>query len=88
MIVIASHGFSFGVETENTHNGHWTDEAAAKVKAALDDMGPARVAAVHTNLKAVAAGAEDELSDDYNDACNEGCLINEYPDFIVTMTAY
>jgi len=88
MIYITSHGFQFGVETENTHNGHWTDEAATKVRGALDSMGLDRVAAVHANLKAVAAGTEDELSDDYNEACNEGCLVNEYEDFIVTIAAY
>lgn len=88
MIYITSHGLEFGVETENTHNGDWTEAAASKVKAALDYMGSDRVAAIHANLIAVANGSEDELSDDYNEACNEGCLINEYEDFIVTMAAY
>lgn len=88
MIYITSHGRQFGVETENTHNGDWTDAAASNVKIALDAMGSDRVAAVHANLVAVANGSEDELSDDYNDACNAGCLVNEYEDFIVTMAAY
>ncbi|MCB1447071.1 MAG: hypothetical protein KDJ87_15095 [Rhizobiaceae bacterium] len=87
MIYITSHGCQFGVETENAHNGDWTEAAASNVKVALDAMGSDRVAAVHVNLIAVAEGSEDELSDDYNEACNEGCLVNEYPDFIVTMTA-
>lgn len=88
MIYITSHGFEFGVETENSHNGDWTDAAAAAVKESLDAMGAHRVAAVHANLIAVANGSEDELSDDHNEACSAGCLVNDYEDFIVKLTAY
>lgn len=82
MIYINSHGFEFGVDTENTHGGNWTDAAAVEVKSALDAMSVARVSGIHTSLKA------GDLSDDYHKAINAGCLVNEYPDFIVTLTAY
>ena len=88
MRYITSHGFEFGVETENTHNEDLTYEASEKVQAALDAMGADRVAAIHANQKAVAAGVEDDLSDDYNDVCAAACMVSAYEDFIVTLTAY
>jgi hypothetical protein len=88
MIYITSHGLEFGVTAENTHNGDWTDQAAAMVKASLDDMGAERVAAIHANVLAVAAGTSDEFCDDYEVAVNAGCLANAYPDFFVALSAY
>lgn len=82
MIYISSHGFEFGVDTENTHNGDWANAAAGEVKSALDAMGAARVSGIHADLKA------GDLSDDYHEAINAGCLVNDYPDFVVTLTAY
>lgn len=88
MIYITSHGFEFGVETENTHNEDLTFEASEKVQVALDAMDAGRVAAIHANLNAVAGGTEDDLSDDYNDVCTAACMVSAYEDFIVTLTAY
>jgi hypothetical protein len=87
MRFITSHGFEFGVETENTHNEDLTYEASLKVQNALDTMGIERVAAIHANQTAVAGGVEDDFSDDYNDVCAAACLVSAYEDFIVTLKA-
>lgn len=88
MRYIASHGFEFGVDTENTHNQDLAGAASEKVQAALDAMGPDRVASVHANLKAVTGGNEDDISEDCNDVCASACAVSAHEDFIVTLTAY
>lgn len=88
MIYITSHAFEFGIETENSHDGDWTEQAAEAVKAHLDAQPATQVASIHANAKAVQADDEDEFSGAYNDACAAGTLINDYEDFAVTLTAY
>lgn len=86
-IFIESQGYRFGVNTENDHNGDWREEAAEAMKPILDGMTEEKVAAIHANIKSVESGQDDEFIDEYWEATNAASLVNEYEDFIVTLSS-
>ena len=90
-MTISSHWFEFDIDCENDHgqldNPEFCHNVMSAVRGSLNAMGRERVAKLHDNLIDVSRGVSDELSDDYHEACNAGCLISPYRDTVVNLVA-